>query len=146
MDPVVTKFTVNFLQRTQNYVRKFLFSAFRITSIFDCTHNILLSKNIPNSTFGIRPIALIAQKGNHENINHLMENIINPQVSLIKRGLAFPNGNVNVSIARSMLDGKMSAILGGAGGAICLLCTASFLELKDLELVRCGFLLTNWFH
>ena len=68
-----------------------------------------------------------------------MENIINSQVSIIKRGLAFPNGNVNFSIARSMLDGKMSAILGGAGVAICQLCTASFLELMVLELVRCGF-------
>ena len=117
----------------------FILFAFWFTSIFDCTQNILFSNNIPNSTFRIRPITLIALKENHENINHLMVNIKNSQVSIIKRGLAFPNGNGNVSIARSMLDGKMSAILGGAGVAICQLCTASFLELMDLELVRCGF-------
>ena len=62
---------------------------------------------------------MIALKDIHKNINHLMENIINSQVSIIKRGLAFPNGNVNGSIVRGMLDGKMSATLGGAGAAIC---------------------------
>ena len=30
-------------------------------------------------------------------------------------------------------------MLSGAGGANCQLCTATFGELKDLELVRCGF-------
>ena len=38
-----------------------------------------------------------------------------------------------------MLDGKMSGILSGAGGASCQLCTANKQELKDLELVRAGF-------
>ena len=33
----------------------------------------------------------------------------------------------------------MSATLIGAGGASCQLCTATFSELKDLELVKNGF-------
>ena len=38
-----------------------------------------------------------------------------------------------------MFDGKMSAILSGAGGASCQLCTTQFTELKDLELIRSGY-------
>ena len=38
-----------------------------------------------------------------------------------------------------MFDGKMSGILTGAGGAKCQLCTATFAELHDIELVRSGF-------
>ena len=38
-----------------------------------------------------------------------------------------------------MLDGKMSAILSGAGGASCQLCTTHFDELKDLDLIRAGY-------
>ena len=46
-------------------------------------------------------------------------------------------------IIRSMLDGKMSGILSGAGGAHCQLCTANLKELKDLEMVRAGFLINR---
>ena len=46
---------------------------------------------------------------------------------------------VQAKIIRSMLDGKMSGILSGAGGAHCQLCTANLRELKDLEMVRAGF-------
>ena len=38
-----------------------------------------------------------------------------------------------------MFDGKMSAILSGAGGASCLMCTATHKDLKDRELVTDGF-------
>ena len=38
-----------------------------------------------------------------------------------------------------MLDGKMSGILCGAGGASCQFCTANRREEKDLELVMAGF-------
>ena len=49
------------------------------------------------------------------------------------------NQQVHVDIVRSMFDGKMSAILSGAGGASCRLCTATHNELKDRELIIQGF-------
>ena len=38
-----------------------------------------------------------------------------------------------------MFDGKMGGLLSGAGGAHCQLCTATFKQLHDLELIREGF-------
>ena len=69
-----------------------------------------------------------------------MENIINPEVNSIEQdGLQLPQGMVQAKVIRSMLDGKMSGILSGAGGTHCQLCTANLKELKDLEMVRAGF-------
>ena len=69
-----------------------------------------------------------------------MENFINPEVKVIENeGLHFLQGTVQTKIIRSMLDGKMSGILSGAGGAHCQLCTANLDEIKDLEIVRGGF-------
>ncbi|KAI6659805.1 hypothetical protein LOD99_10630 [Oopsacas minuta] len=69
-----------------------------------------------------------------------MDFIINPEVTNIEKdGLELPYGNLRVKILRTMFDGKMSAILSGVGFASCQLCTASFAEFKDLELVRSGF-------
>ena len=48
-------------------------------------------------------------------------------------------GAVNVEIIRSMFDGKMGAILSGAGGASCQMCTATHHDLKDRELIEDGF-------
>ena len=62
-----------------------------------------------------------------------MENIINPEVNSIEQdGLQLLQGMVQAKIIRSMLDGKMSGILSGAGGAHCQLCTANLRQLKDL--------------
>ena len=44
-----------------------------------------------------------------------------------------------MKISRTKFDGKMSKILSGAGGASCQLCTATHLQLKDLELIRSCF-------
>ena len=38
-----------------------------------------------------------------------------------------------------MFDGKMSGILTGAGGAKCQLCTATFDQLHNLEMIRFRF-------
>ena len=46
---------------------------------------------------------------------------------------------VNISISRSMFDGKMVGILSGGGGAKCHLCTATNEQIKDLTLIRSGF-------
>ena len=44
---------------------------------------------------------------------------------------------------RSMFDGKMSSNLSGAGRASCLLYTAKFTELKDLDFIRAGYLINR---
>ena len=66
--------------------------------------------------------------------------MINAETSeLESMGLQFPEGKVNISISRSMFDGKMASILSGAGGAKCQLCTATNEQIKDLTLIRSGF-------
>ena len=63
--------------------------------------------------------------------------------SIEQDGLQLPQGMVQAKIIRSMLDGKMSGILSGAGGGHCRLCTANLKELKDREMVRAGFLINR---
>ncbi|KAI6655397.1 hypothetical protein LOD99_2232 [Oopsacas minuta] len=109
-------------------------------SIIDSDGNTLWSNQIPNSPFCVRPIALVAQKENEKNTIFLMDLMINREVTNIEKdGLELPYGNVRVKTLRTMFDGKMSGSLSGASGASCQLCTASFAELTDLELVRSGF-------
>lgn len=36
--------------------------------------------------------------------------------------------------------------MSGAGGASCQLCTAHHTQLKDLDLIRSGFLINQFFH
>ena len=68
-----------------------------------------------------------------------MDKLINPEVANIEKGFEVTEGLAKIQCLRTMFDGKMSAILSGAGGASCQLYTASHAELKDLELVRDGF-------
>ena len=70
-----------------------------------------------------------------------MTDLINLEIELMKsEGFSLgDNQKVHVNIVRSMFDGKMSAILSGAGGASCQLCTATHNELKDRELIIEGF-------
>ena len=86
----------------------------------------------------MRPISLICQKENEENVKFILDTIINPEVTLIeKEGIILPNGQIIVEIKRTMFDGKMSAILSGA--ASCQLCTTQFNQLKDLDFIRAGY-------
>ena len=125
MVPVVITFIIN-TNSIQAQVRKVLFYSH--------------SKYSSNSSFGVRPVLLLAQKECIENVKFIMTNFINPEASVIEQeGIQFPEGVVHVKIIPSMLDGKMSGILSGACGASCQLCTANKQELKDLELVRTGF-------
>ena len=68
-----------------------------------------------------------------------MEDLINRETEKIQNGMSLENGMVKVDIIRSMLDRKMAAILYGAGGASCQVCTATHEDLKDRELVEDGF-------
>ena len=55
-----------------------------------------------------------------------MSNLINPDVEeMVNNGLTLPSGRVKIEIDRSMFDGKMAAILSGARGASCHMCTAT---------------------
>ena len=56
-----------------------------------------------------------------------MNETINSDTDTIKEyGIDLADGKrVKVEILRSMIDGKMSALLSGAGGASCQMCTAS---------------------
>ena len=120
--------------------KNFILFAFKILSFQDSDTNQVWVNSTPNSSFCVRPVVLLARKECLENVRFLMENIINPEVKVIENeGFHFPQGTVQTKIIRSMLDGKMSGILSGAGGAHCQLCTANLDEIKDLEMVRGGF-------
>ena len=56
-----------------------------------------------------------------------MTNLINQETDLMKsEGFSLgDNHKLHVDIVRSMFDGKISAILSGAGGASCQLFTAT---------------------
>ena len=83
---------------------------------------------------------MLAQKECLASVHHLMENIINTEVkSIVQEGLQFPQAHVQINIYRRKINYKMSAILSGAGGAHCPLCTASKKDFFDLELVRAGY-------
>ncbi|KAI6661161.1 hypothetical protein LOD99_10183 [Oopsacas minuta] len=58
---------------------------------------------------------------------------------MLQNGIPLENGVVNVDIIHSMFDEKMAAILSGAGGASCQMCTATHKDLKDRNLVLEGF-------
>ena len=131
----------NQLQESLQFNSKnFLLFAFKLLSIRDSSDQEIWVNTLPNSHFQIRPIALIAMKESEANVRFLMESYINPETKIIEQeGIDLPQGFVNVKMYRSMFDGKMSGILTGAGGAKCQLCTATFEELHDIELVRSGF-------
>ena len=65
--------------------------------------------------------------------------LINPDTEKLQNGITLQNGVVKVEIVRSMFDGKISAILSGAGGASCQMCTATHDDLKDRDLIEDGF-------
>ena len=54
-----------------------------------------------------------------------MEDMINPETAKLGTGIYLDRGLVVVDIIRSMFDGKMAAILSGAGGASCQMCTTT---------------------
>ena len=131
----------NQLQDTPDFnFKNFLLFAFKPLSIIDCNQNTIWVSQTPNSQFQIRPVTLLAVKENKENVRHLLENYINPSVSeMQENGIHLAEVIVRVKLIRSMFDGKMAGILSGAGGAHCQLCTATFKQLHDIDLIRDGF-------
>ena len=69
-----------------------------------------------------------------------MSSLFNPVTEEMKNnGLTLLQGKADVEFMRSMFDGKMSAILSGAGGACSQMCSAIHRDLKDRDLVIQGF-------
>ena len=128
-------------QINQNlHTKSYILNAFKTITLKDKSGNVLWATSSSNSPFAARPIALVCQKENYENVKFIMENMINAETSeLESMGLQFPEGKVNISISRSMFDEKVAGILSGAGGAKCQLCTATNEQIKDLTLIRSGF-------
>ena len=76
-----------------------------------------------------------------------MKTLINNETSKIEHsGFDTIRGHVNVKILRSLFDSKMAAILSGAGGANCQLCTANHNQLKDMDLISDGFPINRNIH
>ena len=68
-----------------------------------------------------------------------MDTTINTETKLLQTtGIQLKAGKVNVNITRCLFDTKMAAILDGAGGAPCHLCTCTQNQLKDIDLIKQG--------
>ena len=126
---------------TNTDTKSFILFLFKALQIISCSGRILWKNNCPNSPYVQRPIFLLAGKENEANIKQFMTDLVNPDTDLMKtEGFTLENGyQVHVDIVRSMFDGKMAAILSGAGGARCQLCTATHKDLSDHELIVQGF-------
>ena len=76
-----------------------------------------------------------------------MDSMINEEIALIeKNDLKLSNGHGNVRIIRSTFDTKMPHMFSGAVGANCQLCTATFKQIHDLELIGAGFPMNKPIH
>ena len=87
----------------------------------------------------MRPVALLALCESEENVKFLMDTTINTETQILQStGVQLKEGKVNVNITRCLFDTKMAAILDGAGGKACHLCTCTRNQMKDIELIKQG--------
>ena len=121
--------------------KNFILFCFKPISITTHSGQVLWKNSTPNSPFSQRPVFLCAATECEKNVRIFMDEIINEDTEIMaKNGIDLTSGcHINVDIIRSMFDGKMSALLSGAGGASCQLCTATHKDLKDRELITQGF-------
>ena len=120
--------------------KNFLLFSFKILWIKDSSGNILWRNPSPNSPFAMRPVALLALGESEENVKFLMDGTINSESKLLRStGVKLTTGVFNIDITRCLFDTKMAAILDGAGGASCHLCTSTREQIKDVELVKHGY-------
>ena len=114
--------------------------AFKVLWFKDSLGNTLWTNLCPNSPFTHRPVALLALGESEENVKLLMKSTVNPQTRSLKfNGIQLPAGKIIVDITRCLFDTEMAAILDGAGGASCHLCTITRDQLKDIDLIKQGF-------
>ena len=120
--------------------KSFLLFAFKIIWLQDSLGNTIWKNPSPNSPFTIRPVALLALGENRDNVEYLMDSTINRETKFLElNGVMLAAGKVNVDITRCLFDTKMAAILDGAGGVSCHLCTSTKDQLNDIELIQQGF-------
>ena len=126
---------------TNTETKSFILFCFKPVQITSCSGVKLWKNNSPNSPFSQRPIFLLAGKENEENIRNFMTDLINPDTDQMqKEGFSLDDHQkVHVEIVRSMFDGKMAALLSGAGGASCQLCTTTRAQIKDRDFVLQGY-------
>ena len=119
--------------------KNFLLFAFKVIWIKDKFENIIWTNPSPNSPFAMRPVALLALCESEENVKFLMDTTINTETQILQStGVQLNEGKVNVNITRCLFDTKMAAILDGAGGAPCHLCTCTRNQMMDIELIKQG--------
>ena len=127
--------------------KNFILFAFRVCSILNKDGNCIWKNLHPNSTFSMRPIAIVALQESDENVSFIMDSVINTETSIIEEtGLDLTRGKAQVEIIRSQFDTKMAKLLRGSGGAHCQLCTATFAQAYDIDLARDGFPINRFIH
>ena len=90
--------------------KNFILFAFKLLSINDSVNTLVWINNAPNSSFGVRPVVLLAQKECIEIVIYIMEKIINPEVHKIeKERLTFSEGIVKTKYLGVCLMGKCLA-------------------------------------
>ena len=140
--PYILQNTVNYTATINSrFSKSFILFCFKPVQITSCSGVKLWKNNSPNSPFSQRPIFLLAGKENEENIRNFMTDLINPDTDQMhKEGFSLDDHQkVHVEIVRSMFDGKMAALLSGAGGASCQLCTTTRAQIKDRDFVLQGY-------
>ena len=65
--------------------KNFILFGFKLLSISNNYGTEVWKNHVPNSPFSIRPITLIAQQENEENVKYLMNTVINDETDRIKR-------------------------------------------------------------
>ena len=126
---------------TNTTTKNFILFCFKPISIATQSGHIIWNNVNLNSPFTQRPVFLCAAKECEDNIRTFMNVIINCDTDTMKEyGVDLADGKrVKVDILRSMFDCKLSALLSGAGGASCQMCTATRADVKDHEFVVQGF-------
>ena len=127
--------------------KNFILFAFRVCSILNKDGNCIWKNLHPNSTFSMRPIAIVALQESDENVRFIMDSVINTETSIIEEtGIDDTRGKAQVEIIRSQFDTKKSQLLSRSGGADCQLCTATFAQADDFDLARDGFPINRFIH
>ena len=91
--------------------KRFLLFVFKIIWLQYFFGNTIWKNPSPNSPFAIRPLALLAQGENRDNLEYLMDSIINQETKFMEvNRVMLAAGKVNVDITRCLFDTKMAAI------------------------------------
>ena len=124
MVAVVIPYTIK--MNTNTTTKNFILFCFKPISISTSLNRLVWQNKYPNSPFSQRPVFLCAARECEKNIRLFMEDLINPETEQLQNG---------ISLKMALLMWKLfvlcsTAILSGAGGASCQMCTATHDDLK----------------